>query len=204
MNDYLSTDDLILYINKTDATVVKEKKKFKLNKKHIFGSIVIIAVLHLVFMALPLILGDSTKDILGYQYEIVIDKNQELDEEIIGQVLRIKPIDFENLEIGGNVLIYGLYGNNYYWEVEVLEINQTDQTISATFDDVIRNTYHIDDVKGQIAGDSNFIGTFYYTASTIRGFIPMVLLHSIIVYATYYFMYQNKKKIIEKGELDGK
>ncbi|MFA5471632.1 MAG: hypothetical protein WC219_06265 [Acholeplasmataceae bacterium] len=200
MNDYLTTDDLVLYINKTEHITVKEKNKFNLNKKHIFGSIVIIAVLHLVFIALPMILGNNTKDILGYQYEIVIEKNQDLDGEILGQVLKIEPILFENLNSGDHVLIYGLYGNNYYWEVEVVEINQVEQTLSVTFDDVIRNTYHIDDIEGQIAGSSNMISTFYYTASTIRGFISMILLHAIIVYGTYYLMFQRNKKKIDEGD----
>src|SRR5690554_3975494 len=151
-----------------------------------------------------MILGNNTKDILGYQYEIVIEKNQDLDGEILGQVLKIEPILFENLNTGDHVLIYGLYGNNYYWEVEVVEINQIEQTLSVTFDDVIRNTYHIDDVEGQIAGSSNMISTFYYTASTIRGFIPMILSHAIIVYCTYYLMFQRNKKKIDEGDQNEK
>lgn len=194
MNDYLTTDDLVLCTNKTEHITVKEKKKFKLSKKHIFGSIVIIAVLHLVFIALPMILGNNTKDILGFQYEIVIEKNQDLDGEILGQVLKIEPIIFEDLNSGDHVLIYGLYGNNYYWEVEVVEIYENQQTLDVTFDDVIRNRFHIEDIAGQVAGSSNLISTFYYTASTIRGFIPMILLHAIIVYGTYYLCFKEIRK----------
>ncbi len=187
--------------NNLDNIEVKDKKKFKLNKKHIFGSIVIIAVLHLVLMAMPLVFKEQSKNLLGYQYQIVIHKNQELDEELNGQVMRIRPLELDEISIGDTVLIYGLYSNNYYWEVEVLEINQQSATIKATFDDVIRNTYHVDEVGGEVNGTSNFIGTFYYTASTPRGFVSMVILHALALFVTHYFMFQKKKKI-EEGDLN--
>lgn len=200
MNDYLSTEDLVLYLNKPDKIEVKTKKKFKLNKKHLFGSIVVIAVLHLVFMSLPLVLGQQTKDILGYQYGIAIDRSQEIDEVVEGRLYRITPIDINDIEIGSYVLILGLYGNQYYWEVEVLEVDIDNQTIRATFDDIISRTYHIDDVSGVIADSTNLIGAIYYTASTPRGFISMVILHALILYGTYYMMFQNKRKLTHKGE----
>ncbi len=47
MKDLFTTDELLVNL-KTNVVEINEKKrkKFKLNKKHIFGSIVFIAVLH--------------------------------------------------------------------------------------------------------------------------------------------------------------
>jgi hypothetical protein len=174
LDKYLTTDDLILYLNKSDKIdviekkTIKEKKKLKLNKKHIYVSIVILAVLHLVFTALPMVFKDSSNVLLGHQYEIVFSKDQESTQRLVGSVVRIENIDPQTIEVGDHVLVYGLYENNYYWEVTVVDINFANQTVDATYDDVIRNTYTYDEIEGLISQEANLMGIFYYTASTPR------------------------------------
>lgn len=201
LNELLSTEDLLLYLNhKSEQVVTKKSKKPKHKKKTkqiIFGSIVILAVLHLVFMALPLISKDLSKEIFNYRYVIAISKDQEIDEDLTGEVVRIKTIDKTTLNSGDRVLVFGLYGNNYYWEVEILDNDITNQEVEATFDDVIRNRYSYDEIEGIYTDEANIIGIFYYTASTPRGFITMIILHALIVYIVHYVMFKDKDKILK-------
>jgi hypothetical protein len=201
LNELLSTEDLLLYINHESQTIIVEEHKKPINKNKlkriIFGSIVIIAVLHLVFMALPMISKDFTKDVFGYRYVIAISKDQEIDEDLVGEVVRLKTIDKEALSPGDRVLVFGLYGNSYYWEVEVLDNDTTDQVVEATFDDVIRNRYNYDEIEGMYTKQANIVGVFYYTASTPRGFITMLILHALIVYIVHYTMFKDKDKILK-------
>jgi len=92
LNELLSTKDLLLYINHESQTDDVEDQKKHINQKKlkriIFGSIVTLAVLHLVFMALPLISKDISKNLFGSQYVIAISKDQEIDEDLIGEVVR--------------------------------------------------------------------------------------------------------------------
>ena len=190
-----------MYINHESQTIVVEDQKDHNNqkklKKIIFGSIVIIAVLHLVFMELPMISKDFTKDVFGYSYVIAISKDQEIDEDLVGEVVRLKTIDKETLNSGDRVLVFGLYGNDYYWEVEVLNNDITRQEVEATFDDTIRNRYSYDEVEGIYTQQANIVGVFYYTASTPRGFITMLILHALIVYIVHYTMFKDKDKILK-------
>jgi len=94
-------------------------------------------------------------------------------------------------------LVYGLYGNDFYWEVEVLENDTVNQEVEATFDDVIRNRYSYDEIEGIYTEEASIIGIFYYTASTPRGFITMIVLHALIVYITFYVMFKDKDKILK-------
>jgi hypothetical protein len=166
-------------------------------KRIIFGSIVILAVLHLVFMALPMISKDLSKEIFNYQYVIAISKDQEIDEDLTGEVVRLKIIDKTTLNSGDRVLVFGLYDSSYYWEVEILDNDITNQEVEATFDDVIRNRYSYDEIEGIYTDEANIIGIFYYTASTPRGFITMIILHALIVYIVHYVMFKDKNKILK-------
>ncbi len=198
MKDLFTTDELLVNL-KTNVVEINEKKrkKFKLNKKHIFGSIVFIAVLHLVFMALPMISKDFTRDLLGYQYVIAIPKDQEIDGDLTGNVIKLKDMNPSEVKVGDRILIYGLYSNDFYWEVEVLDHDNENQTIEATFDDIIRNRYTYDQIEGIYGAESNIVGVFYYTASTLRGFLMMVFLHALIIYIVYYQVFSNQSKKVK-------
>lgn len=201
LNELLSTEDLLLYLNHKSEQVVTKTSKKPIHKKKIkpiiFGSIVILAVLHLVFMALPMISKDFSKDVFGYRYVIAISKDQEIDEDLTGEVVRLKTIDKTSLNEGDRVLVFGLYGNSYYWEVEILNNDVNNQEVEATFDDVIRNRYTYDEIEGIYTDQANIIGIFYYTASTPRGFITMIILHALIVYIVHYVMFKDKNKILK-------
>jgi hypothetical protein len=201
LNELLSTEDLLLYLNHKSEQVVTKKSKKPMHKNKIkriiFGSIVILAVLHLVFMALPMISKDLSKEIFNYQYVIAISKVQDIDEDLTGEVVRLKIIDKTTLNSGDRVLVFGLYDSSYYWEVEILDNDITNQEVEATFDDVIRNRYSYDEIEGIYTDEANIIGIFYYTASTPRGFITMIILHALIVYIVHYVMFKDKNKILK-------
>lgn len=201
MNDYLTTEEILLSLSQNKEVIikkekiVKEKKKFKLNKKHIFWSIVVLAVLHLVFMAIPFAMQENSSDILGYQYGVVFKKNQDTAGQLVGNVTSIEQINVEEIEVGDDILIFGLYDQgDYYWQLEVTEIDVNAQTLRATFDGNIKNLYTFDEVQGEVGEEANLVGLFYYTASTPRGFIIMIFFHALIIYVAYYFLIQKKKK----------
>jgi hypothetical protein len=191
LNEYLTTDQLLklLKTSVADNHEPKPKKTFKLNKKFIYVSIAVLAVLHLVYMAIPLVFQEKTKDLLGFQYVVAIGQNQAIDTELVGKVYLMKKVDSQSLEVGTHVLVYGLFSSSVYWEVEITAINLDQQTVSATFDGVISNTYQFNDIKGLALRDANVIGIAYYTASTPNGFIYMTLFHVIILGITYYLMF---------------
>lgn len=194
VNRFLTTEELVSTLNQVKDEVIIEKKKFKLNKKHVFWSIVILTVLHLVFMGLPLMLKDNTTDVLGYQYVVAFGRDQEIPNQLVGKVVRLNPVDPNEIEIGDSVLIYKVYDyGDYYWDLEVIDVDDNAKTIKATFDGNIKNTYTFDQVEGEIGKPTNIIGTFYYTASTTRGFIIMIFFHAVIIYGAYYLLIQSNK-----------
>jgi hypothetical protein len=80
---FLTTEEILLAIthkyNTPDEPIAKkEKNKAKkiLNKYVIYWSIVFIAVLHLVFAAIPLLIKDKGLSLLGYRYEITYQFNE--------------------------------------------------------------------------------------------------------------------------------
>lgn len=192
MNQYLNTDDLLAKVSESQAKIKEQKPKGKkINyKKIIFVSIAVLAVLHLVFMAIPLVLQERSRDILGYQYVVVIQQDQPLATELKGHVVLLERINRDALKIGDKVLIFGLYGSEYYWEVEINAIDAVNQTVLATFDNVITNEYTFNQVTGAAGRNANVFGVAYYTASTISGFIYMTLFHIIIVGVLYYTMFK--------------
>ena len=201
MSDLLSTDELLLYTNEhkgsSDSNSINEQKenRVKFNKKYLFGSIVFIAVLHLIFMALPMISSNLAKNIFGYQYIIAITNDQALNDNLTGTVVKISDFNPNDIEIGKSVFIYGLYDRDIYWEVDVLENDSNQEQIEGTFDNIIRNTYTYDQIEGIYVNEANFIGIFYYTASTTRGFLTMMLFHGLMIYTVYYLMLNKKVKI---------
>ena len=169
---------------------IKNQKK----KKYIFGGIVIIAVLHLVFMALPMISRPLSKKILGYEYGVAVLRNQEIDQNLDGVVIKIVEPDLKTLKPGDYILINNYYNDDYYWELKVIENHVDDQIIKASFDEFIRHTYTYDQIDGIYHSHASFIGIFYYTATTPRGFIMMVFLHGLIIYISYYYLFKNQKE----------
>lgn len=201
MKDFLSTGELVdnLNIQKKQKDIEVKPSKPKIYKNIIFGSIVFLAVLHLLFMGLPLFLKNKTNDLLGYHYVIAVTKDQQLDEQLIGKVVRTKTIDMESLRVNNHILVYNFYGGDqYYWEVEVIDIDPTAETLRLSFDGVIKKDFTFNQVEGEVANISNFIGVFYYTGSTPRGFIIMIFLHAVSVYGIYYAMFNKKKSKRER------
>lgn len=196
MDDYLTTDQLLILLKKSAEIVdeSKPKKIFKLNKKFIYVSIAVLAVLHLVFMAMPLIFKDKTTQIIGYQYVVAIYQDQPIDDELIGKTFRMENVDFEDITAGSKVLVYGLYGSQVFWEVEVTSVDDEQQIVSATFDGIISNNYQMSEIRGLAIRDANVIGIAYYTASTPMGFLYIFLFHIIILAVLYYFMFVFKLK----------
>jgi hypothetical protein len=201
LDKFLTTEEIILSLKQdkekyiSDKNNFKEEKNFKINKKHIFWSIVILTVLHLVFMGLPLALKENSSKVVGYEYGVVFKKNQDATGQLVGNVTRVESIDPNEIEVGDDILIFGLYDvGDYYWQVEVVDIDLNAQTLRATYDGIIKNTYTFDEVQGEIGEEANLIGIFYYTASTPRGFIIMIFFHALIIYVAHYFLIQNKKK----------
>lgn len=192
MNQYLNTDELLAKVTESQVRLKEPKPKHrKINyKKIIFVSIAVLAVLHLVFMSIPLIFQERSRDILGYQYVVVITKNQPLAAELKGHVVTIEEINRDSLKIGDKVLIFGLYGSEYYWEVEINSIDALNQSVQATFDNVITNTYEFSQISGTIGRTANVFGVAYYTASTLSGFIYMMIFHVIVVGVIYYTMFK--------------
>ncbi|MCR3906322.1 MAG: hypothetical protein NUK62_04785 [Tenericutes bacterium] len=200
MAEYLSTEELLAQLARqkvtSDPHIQKKIKKLniKINKKAIFWSFVVLAILHTLLIAIPLIMPNRGINILGTTNVLAVPNNQELDEELNTKIVVIKKFKLQDLEVGDNILIYGRYGTDIYWIEEVVEIRDSINELETTFDGFISNTTSIDDVDFIYIKDASFFGTIYYVSSNLRGFLVMASVQGLILSIIYGFYIKENKK----------
>jgi hypothetical protein len=198
--EYLSTEELLAQLARqkvtSDPHIQKKIKKLniKINKKTIFWSFVVLAILHTLLIAIPLIMPNRGINILGTTNVLAVPNNQELDEELNTKIVVIKKFKLQDLEVGDNILIYGRYGTDIYWIEEVVEIRDSINELETTFDGFISNTVSIDDVNFIYVKDASFFGTIYYVSSNLRGFLVMASVQGLILSIIYGFYIKENKK----------
>lgn len=192
MNDFLTTDELLKLIEKSRSLPnERSKERHPIHFKRItYVSIAVLAVLHLVYIAIPLVFQEQTKDIIGYQYVVAIQQNQTIDNELDGRVVKLEQIDDDALAVGDHVLVYGLYSTEYYWELVINSIDYSQEIIYASYDNIITNAYTRDQIEGRVGENANVIGIAYYTASSLSGFLYMTLFHLVVLSIIYYVLFK--------------
>jgi len=200
LTEYLSTDELLVFIEKQSEIPEynpnqKTKRKFKVQRKHIFWFVVLLAILHIFSQSITIFSENRGINTLGYTTVLAVPMNQELDDELIATVARIRKVDLDTLVIGEKVIIYGKYGSDFYWIEEIIAINLESNEITTTFDGLIANTIQFEDVEGVYIEDANFLQLLSYISSNTRGYVFLILTYALVLSAVY-FLYVNKKQQI--------
>ena len=212
MERYLTTEELLLALShqidtKLDDQVKTTSNKVKriLNKHVIYWSIVIIAVLHLVFAAIPLVLPDKGLSLLGYRYDITYQYNEETSPEYELFIAVHKKINRSTLSSNDVIVTFGRFGTKYYSVESIIDINLEENTIETSFDSIASNIYSFDDIDAIYVRRANQVETLYYIFGTIRGYI-MLILGNLVVFGGTYVYYINpdilNKKSNRKGKID--
>lgn len=198
MTEYLTTDELLGLIQRQDdqpAYNFKEKRKFKINRKHIFWLVVALSLVHIVSLSITYFSDNRGINALGYSTVIAVPMDQELDDELTATVARIKKLDLTSLQIGDKIVIYGKYGSSLYWIEEVIAINLEENTVTSTFDGLLANTVSIDDISGIYLGKANLLQILSFVSSNTRGYMILIATYGFVL-TTVYFLYIKKKKKI--------
>jgi len=201
--DFLTTEDLLVLINKqqtkqTYDTKIKYnksiRKKKKINKKTIFFGFLILAILHLLYIFIPLIAPQSAVDIIGHVNVLAVPNNQELGSDLKASVVAMRPFNPNRIEIGTKIAIYGKFGTEIYWVEDIVEIRLDERELDASFDGIIRNTYSFDDIDGIVLRETGIFGMIMYVSSGLRGFISLSLTYAVVFSIIYYLYIMDRKK----------
>ncbi len=201
MTDYKTPDQIVVEQNKQDNDEMSEnndtssiKKKFKFNKKTVFWIVTGLAVLHILFITIPLIFPNRGIDILGYANIIAVPNTQELDEELYQRVITVHRFKIDEIEIGDKIIVDGRFSTDVFWVETVVEIREELGEIDTSFNGFVKNTTQIEDVEFVFIRESSFIGVIYFTSSNLRGYLVMLSTHIVILGLVHYFYINEKRK----------
>jgi len=205
LEQFLTTEELLLAIsnNYTDfstqakANQGKNKVKKIVNKYVIYWSIVFIAVLHLVFAAIPMLFKDKGLSLLGYRYEITYRFNELTAPEYPLFIAVHHRFDSQRVTDDDFLLINGRFGTKYYNIEDILSINQENGEIISTFDGTTTSTHPFDEIEAVYYRKANQVETLYFIFGTPRGFI-MLIIGNLVVFGGLYMFYINPKLLISK------
>jgi len=205
LNDFLTTEELIHRL-RTQASSEKDIKyvqRHREKKEHtivtkrfkmiywitvgLFGLVTLLALL-------PMILPDRAIGLFGEAMILAIPNDQELDEELRADVILIKSFEFDNIEIGDRIIIYGKFSTDLYWVEEVVSIDPTHRTIDTTFGYFVRNTYDESDVIATFHDHTTTFQSLVYVATTPRGLMSLVLIEILVFGSIYYYFIRDSKE----------
>ena len=214
MENFLTTEELLLALtDKIDLEQVPKvktrlnKTRKRLNKYVIYWSIVFIAVLHLVFAAIPLIFQDRGLTLIGYRYDVTYEYNEETSPQYELYIALHRRLNKSSLSTDNLVVTFARFGTRYYSVETVININLEQNIIETSFDSVASQVNDISNIDAIYVRRANQIETLYYIFGTPRGFF-MLFLGNLVIFGSVYIYYINpsilKKKEIDTGRYDGK
>jgi hypothetical protein len=213
LTNFLTTEELLAQLKRQEAgsvstnpqTKKKKTKKFKINKRVLYWILFAIAITHLIYISIPMILPDRGLGVVRYTNVIAVPIDQEVvvDEtgfEISATVVLIEKFNPELLEIGDLVVIYGKFGSNVYWVERVSAFNLEEETVTTTLDGYIAsedvNTF--DEIEGFFVRKASIVGTLTYVSSNTRGYLVMLTSHALVLSILYYLYIRDKDKANQK------
>jgi hypothetical protein len=205
LDRFLTTEELLLAISSNyheqavDTKANKGKNKIRkiLNKYVIYWSIVFIAVLHLVFAAIPMLFNDKGLGLLGYRYAITYQFNEETAPEYPLFIAVHHPFALERIQEDTLILIRGRFGTEYYNIEEIISIDENNKELTSTFDGTTTSTYSFDEIEAIFYRRANQFETLYFIFGTPRGFI-MLFIGNLVLFGGLYLMYINPKPLLPK------
>jgi len=211
--NYLSTDELLEKLEQQEAGVIqkpqkpqkpeksqefevikqKRKVKFKLNRKFFFFLAIIAALFHIFYVSIPLLSDNRGINAFGVTTILAVPSDQELGQFVNAKVVLIEQNDANLYEVGDNVVVYGEYGTDLNWVVEIVSIDENNHEAEITFDGVISHTVNLDDIEGKYVKIAGLMGIISYISSNLKGYIFLLGTY-IVGFSMVYYFYIRKKK----------
>ena len=127
-----------------------------------------------------------------------MSKDKPVDFSLVGMINKryisaiIKEAKIEDLVVGDKIVMYGDFGLDVYWVETIVDIDYLTSQVHTTYDQITINVLREYEITGVYVQDAEFMGTVYYSASFLEGFIFLTISHGIILFG-YYFMLLYKK-----------
>ena len=196
MQEFMTTEELIRKVN-TQETVAKSTKEIRsrvLTKtrvkktfKTFFWIALGLAILHTIYSIIPMVTNHRGVNLLGKTSILAIPNDQELDQDLLAKVIRVEKFNFDDIQIGDRIIVYGKFSSELYWVEEVTQIHEMTREIDTTFGYFIQNTYREDEVVATYLREVSQLGQIYYVGSTPRGLISLLAIQGIILTLIYYY-----------------
>lgn len=199
MHEFLSTDELVDFLNhqthpnhSPSIDSKYHKKRFR-TRTIIFFILLSFAILHLFYVSIPLISSNRGVNAFGSATIVAVTMDQPLGNTVNAHVVIMGKLNPEEIKTGDHVITYGLYGTDIYWVAEVVSVNSENQTCEVTFDGVIANVIHFQDIEGTYIRRANLLNTISYISSSLVGYIFLLGI-DVIGFSSVYYFYIRKKK----------
>ncbi|MCK5731506.1 MAG: helix-turn-helix transcriptional regulator [Tenericutes bacterium] len=161
--------------------------------KYVFLILISLFVTNIGIMTLHRKDSDYQYSILKHSYISAIAQNQNINQTMYLDIVKMYEFNPNNIEVGDYVVIYFDFGLNEYFIEKVVQVNEDAQTILTTYDNETTTTTQFTDIIGVYEKDANILGTIYYTSKFNTGYLLLVLSH-IILLAIYYHSFIDIKK----------
>ncbi|MFU8793380.1 MAG: hypothetical protein ACNA7K_05070 [Acholeplasmataceae bacterium] len=159
-----------------------------------FFVIIAIALINTVYMTARFIDNDYQYNLFRYANIEAVMPNQDITEPLRVGIVLIREIDFNQLDIGDQVVVCCDYDlNDTNWVETVVSINHETQTLFTTYDGLFSLSTPFDDVYGRFVDESGFFGTLYYSATFVRGYALISLSQLLIIYGYFYVVIKRRK-----------
>jgi hypothetical protein len=168
-----------------------------------FYVLLVLVIVNVVFMTLYFIDNEFEYTIFSHSYIEAILPEQPTNASLKTGIVRIKEPSFETVEPGDYVVTYDederllSTGGAFALVSEVLVNNQTSETLTITYDDVVSITLPYEDIIGEYERNAGIIGTYYYTNMFLRGYAFLMVSHIILLTGYYFvFIYGNPDRFL--------
>lgn len=204
-NKLVETDELLKHLYDPDQIVQESLNRHRKKKKKqsmILRGIVILAVLHLLYLGIPMVLGvNHTVDFFGSARVMGIPYFEGTDLERPGKVVVVGKYDIDQMNVGDHVMVYGLLDTEYYWELEIQSYDNQSKTFIASYNGVTENNYEYDDIVGSFVREANFFGFISYVSSQWRSFLAITVIYTSAI-VVYHILIVRELKVIERKTVD--
>ncbi|MFH1692956.1 MAG: hypothetical protein ABH890_01595 [Bacillota bacterium] len=148
---------------------------------------------HIFYVSIPLLSENRGVNAFGTTTLLAVPIDQDLGGAIKVRLILIEKLDPELLVIGDKVVVYGKYGTDLNWVVEIVSIDFSQGIAEVTFDGVISDTVNIDDIEGLYVGNANILSIITYISSNLKGYIFLLGTY-VVVFTVVYIFYIRKKE----------
>ena len=156
----------------------------------IYGLILFVSV---GFMTICLINSDKYEyKVMNHAYVNAVLPNQSLDQALELGIVKLKEPLLRELKVGDQIVVYGDYNLDVYWVETIVSTDIASKEVEATYDQEITNVFLEEDILGVYVEKANFVGTVFYSASYLKGYLLLTITHGILLYG-FYFLFLGKK-----------